>query len=638
MLIQHTKRLLIGAMIFAAVGSAIAAGIGTLPVKTVNGIRYHYYTVQPHETVYALSKRFGLSEKEILKLNPDVADGLKAGEDLLLGKAKIKKGKDTETYKVKKQETAYGISKRFNMTLDEFYELNPQAREGVKDGQKVIVLKNATEKKSDKPMPAKSETKTQTVAGRSHVIADHETLYQIARDNNISLSDLLAANPGLDAARYSAGTTIAIPASAQVTTAADTKPVSNAYQVKSGDTFYGIATRHGVPIAQLYEANPGVDVLKEGMTINLPAGCDEKVEPAKAIAEPHKTTLAVVLPFQLEDHGKHNKNMVEFYRGFLLAVDSLRSMGQPIHILTYDTKGTIDGLKEVLAAPELKNAQAIIAPDNADQLAELNQYGADNKIAILNLFNNRDTAYLTNPFAIQGALPRDDMYRRAAKSFVESFDGFTPVFLVNNDGRKDKMEFIDVVRAELNRSGKAYKEIGYNGTLSLETLNNALGSTTKYAFLPASSHKEEFENIATALQAYKDARDFKNEVVVWGYPEWLANRAAYAKMHNLDSYVYSRTDLPEKYTTEAIDANYQKWYGPGMSVAFPRRAYMGFDAGIFLLKSVSYNGGDFNHGTPFVSSITMPITLKRQPGGGLYNNDLLLINLAPGEIISKRPI
>ena len=648
MITRQFKRSLIGSILFTAVATAVGAGITTLPVKSVNGKKYHYYTGQPHETLYALSKQFGVSESEILKLNPSASEGLKAGQELILGVAKsspVATSAATGTYEVKKQETAYGISKRFGLTLDEFYALNPEAKDGVKEGQ-VVIVKGPAAKQPTK----QTETKAKK-SGKTHVIAEHETLYQIARDNNIPLSDLLAANPGLDAARYSAGTEIVIPTAKETETkvaktvvAVQSSESKGDYKVKAGDTFYGIATRHGISTEQLYAANPGIDILKEGMTIKLPDACDEKTEAPSgsetklATVSGNPITIAVALPFQIDQKAKHNKNMVEFYRGFLMAVDSMRNMGQPIHILTYDTKGTDEGLQEILANPDLKKANAIVAPDNAEHLKALNQFGLDNRIAVMNIFNNRDSAFYTNPYAIQAALPRDDMYNRAAQAFIDNFDGFVPVILVSSDGRKEKTEFTDVVKAMLEKSGKNYKELPYSGTLTLEQLVNSLPATDKYAFLPASSHKDEFEKIATALQAYKDTRDFKNEVIVWGYPEWLANRTAYEKMHELDCYIYSRTDLPEPFMTESINEMYKKWFGPTMNMNYPRRSYMGFDTGMYLLRTVSATGGDFEKLLPYVQSITMPVTLKRYQGGGLYNDELLLINLSPGETISKRSI
>lgn len=638
---RHIKRCLLGTVILAAASPAFVAAdsIGSLPVKTVGGHAYHYYTVKPDETLYALSKRFGVSTDEIIALNPSAADGIKYGQDLLLGKA-AGAAPASGKHVVKKQETAYGISKRYGLSLDEFYALNPSARDGVREGQTVIVS-NGGKKSASKPaQTAAKQPAKQSGATTTHTIAEHETLYQIARDNNLALSDLLAANPGLDAARYTAGTVLIIPTDkARPAQTVTTTP--GRYTVRVGDTFYGIATRHGLDVEQLRAANPGVEMLTEGATIVLPQACAEnQTEATEAPAsQQSKLTIGVVLPFNLAQKGKHNKAMVDFYRGFLLAVDSMRNNGRPIHVITFDNKGTGEGMAEVLSDPRLRSAQAIIGPDGASELQKLNEFGRENRIAVFNFFNNRDSAYLTNPYAMQAAIGRDDMYDRAAKAFVESFADYTPVILVNAEGRKDKVEFADKIKAMLKAKGRNYKEINFTGgTLALETLTQTLDPTQKYAFLPTSSHKEEFGKIESAVRAYKDSRDFKNEIVVWGYPEWLANRAAYEKMHDLDTYVYSRNDLPEAFVTSEIDENYNYWFGPHMLTNYPRRAYMGFDAGMYIIKALMSNGGDFQKISPYYSGVSMPISFTRIPSGGWINNELLMINLAPGSTISKRTI
>lgn len=66
---------------------------------------------------------------------------------------------------------------------------------------------------------------------------------------------------------------------------------------------------------------------------------------------------------------------------------------------------------------------------------------------------------------------------------------------------------------------------------------------------------------------------------------------------------------------------------------------MGFDLGTFLLKSLKANGGDFSRNTYYYSGVFMPVMMRRHgDNGGFFNNELLLINLAPGETISKRTI
>ncbi len=59
-----------------------------LDAGEVNTDNYIFYEVKPKQTVYSLTRKLGLSYKELLALNPDLIDGLKAGMILKLPKAK----------------------------------------------------------------------------------------------------------------------------------------------------------------------------------------------------------------------------------------------------------------------------------------------------------------------------------------------------------------------------------------------------------------------------------------------------------------------------------------------------------------------------------------------------------------------
>ena len=157
--------------------NAWADNLSDLPVTKVGGRDCYYYEVQPKETVYSLCRRFGVSREELLKYNP-----------------------------VGKKETAYCISKKFGLTTDEFYALNPEALDGLKAGQTVRLTKG-TEASEGSYAAAGTPARQHSGEG-THEIASHETLYQIARDNNTTVAALLAANPGLDERDYKAGQVI----------------------------------------------------------------------------------------------------------------------------------------------------------------------------------------------------------------------------------------------------------------------------------------------------------------------------------------------------------------------------------------------------------------------------------------------
>ena len=59
------RKIILSAAIVVMAFASATAGINDLPVKTINGKKYHYYEVQPQETVYSLCHRFGVTREQI---------------------------------------------------------------------------------------------------------------------------------------------------------------------------------------------------------------------------------------------------------------------------------------------------------------------------------------------------------------------------------------------------------------------------------------------------------------------------------------------------------------------------------------------------------------------------------------------
>lgn len=88
------------------------------------------HTVQAGETLYGLSGRYGVSIEQILALNPAVAtDGLKADTEILIPEAGTGNGNAgtncRTTHKVQKKETLYSISKQYGVTIAQIIAANP---------------------------------------------------------------------------------------------------------------------------------------------------------------------------------------------------------------------------------------------------------------------------------------------------------------------------------------------------------------------------------------------------------------------------------------------------------------------------------------------------------------------------------
>ena len=112
---------------------AVAAG-KSATIVYINGAKYYVHTVQPGETLYSLSREYGVGEQVIVEHNPEVAAGLKADARLKIpfqaevprSKSSERKLKKTfETHRVSKGETLYAIARRYEISIQTILEDNP---------------------------------------------------------------------------------------------------------------------------------------------------------------------------------------------------------------------------------------------------------------------------------------------------------------------------------------------------------------------------------------------------------------------------------------------------------------------------------------------------------------------------------
>ena len=118
------------------------------------GKPHYIHLVQKGETLYGLSKTYEVSIDEILALNPIIKEkGLSLGAELIVPA----KGVTTLSHTVAKGETMYAISKKYNCTIEDILRLNPEVKEtGLKVDQVIQIPTNINgftmSKKRQKPL------------------------------------------------------------------------------------------------------------------------------------------------------------------------------------------------------------------------------------------------------------------------------------------------------------------------------------------------------------------------------------------------------------------------------------------------------------------------------------------------------
>lgn len=160
----------------------------------------------------------------------------------------------TRPYIIRQGDTLYGLARRFGTTVEGIVQANTGIDpNNLQIGQRVCIPVST---------PVCPE-------GNPYTVRSGDSLYRIARFFNISLDDLVEANPMIDPANIVPGQVICIPlATPPVTCKAGETP----YVVRAGDTFTKIALQFNVDVDDLMAANANIHpmALLVGQTICIP--------------------------------------------------------------------------------------------------------------------------------------------------------------------------------------------------------------------------------------------------------------------------------------------------------------------------------------------------------------------------------
>lgn len=196
---------------------------------------------------------------------------------------------------VKKGETITAIAQKYKIKPSAIYELNPDCSRTLKV-ESIILIPRTT----SKVIKSKTESKT-VIVENTHEVQPKETLFGIAKQYEISLEELNAANPELVETGLKAGQKIKIPSKVITKIVTENKketaklePIkevvliekkeksvtlphtkqteSTIHQVVASETKFGIAKQYGISVNDLDKANPILEkeALKVGQKIVIP--------------------------------------------------------------------------------------------------------------------------------------------------------------------------------------------------------------------------------------------------------------------------------------------------------------------------------------------------------------------------------
>ena len=433
---------------------------------------------------------------------------------------------------------------------------------------------------------------------------------------------------------------------------AQTPKYKELHEVKRKETIFGIARENGLTIEELIKANPEMNTpgyeLKRGDFIKIPfpsnpqqqttsATAPQEIQiPAKtnAVTASKKTDMrqrairvGIMLPLH-NDNGD-GKRMVEYYRGVLMACDSLRHNGISTDIRAWNVAEDTD-INTFLEDPKAAECDVIIGPLYSKMVKPLADFAVANDIRVFIPFSINSHEILVNRNIFQVYQPQTEQNETIINHFMNRFPDVHPVFIDCNDTTSQKGVFTFGLRRRLEAQGMPYKITNLN---SSETAFYGSFSTTKQNMVILNTGRSKELNAAMAKLNGMRLSHPELRISVFGYTDWmLYTRHQLENFYKFDTYIPAPfyTDLQSP-KTERIMLKYRWNYHTDMMSALPRFAITGFDHAYFLLKGLHIYGKNFTGGSGMVgyTPIQTPLHFERIGNGGLKNHSMIFVHYLP---------
>ena len=383
------------------------------------------------------------------------------------------------------------------------------------------------------------------------------------------------------------------------------------HKVKKKETIFGISREYGLTIEELIKANPEMNEpgyeLKKGMILNIPFSKDSLEARAKREAAAKQVTVVKTAPVAADDVKNreirlgimlplHNINgdgrrMTEYYRGVLMACDSLKKQGLSIDVHAWNTAE--DGnIYKVLEDPAAAKCDLIIGPLYSKQMDALSAFVAKHDIRLVIPFSINAPQLTTNRNIFQVYQSPTEQNEVIIARFIERFKSYHTVVIDCNDSTSKKGIFTFGLRRQMEQRGMDAVVTNLKSTEA--NFSKAFSRTKPNVVILNTGRSQELGVAFSKINGLK-ANEPELDITMFGYTDWL---------------LYTRTYLENFYKRFAIT---------------------GFDHAYFFLKGLhkygkSFNGADGMFGYPPVQT---PLKFERYGNGGLRNKTMMFIHYQP---------
>jgi len=555
-------------------------------------------------------------------------------------------GKTFYVHTVSKGQTVYGISKMYDVGVNDIYDQNPSSKSGLKIGQTLYIPSTI----EDTPEVIQPEPATNVInEDIIHTVASGETLYFLAKKYGVAVEEIKKAN-NLTSNSLSVGQKLIIPiekANTNNETTPIVKDIPNpsvapgdsviVHKVKKGETFYSLTRLYQVTEQSIREANEGLpNGLKKGDKIrivvkkkaqpqiaapieNLASDSlintmNDTIGPLVAASTKEEYTVTIFLPFMFEEnaqfrakcppigdcpHFGYTTMSLAYYNGFMMAADSLRKAGLNLKIRVIDTKNDEEWVKSHLN-DQLAGSDMIFGPLFPKNIKTVSQFAKKHQIQMILPLPITNKALYKNEY-VSKYISSNSTKLNYLGEYVAKRHAKDNVMMIKNH-KSDKDSYYASVF-----------EKSYNANLTNDVLNpkdslrvlNLSSSTSKLANVQTYSSATDtnilvvpssdlgfVSNFITKLSTTTNPNPYSRYVYkVYGMEEWIDFETIdekYKNRYNVTMATGGRINYDSQIVKDFI-VDYRTIYKTDPS----KYAFVSFDAAFTNLKGLLLFGPDY---------------------------------------------
>lgn len=548
----------------------------------VNGKMYYLHTVKKGENMFRICKAYNVTQKDIVIANPETISGsVKDGQEL---KIPIEPGVPDNVQKIEPNkfiyhiaqegQTVFFLTQKYKISREELIKYNPDlAISSLQVGQLVNIPKT----QDTTVTPTVTTSVNQYI---EHKVKRRETKYGISKQYNITVDELIAANPSLNTEDPQPGQTLRIPEK-------KTNEIVSVPIVPKKDTLIPINFIPNMPCGLHKPFSEPYQV-----ALLLPLLVDQNqtmtmIDSANAAKEGYKKRQ------EGNDIVTRTTNIVEFYQGALIALDSLKKAGMFVKVTIFDIDKDLVKLDHVLAKPEMAKMDLIIGPFYTEAVERASQFALKNKIKLVSPVSTNSTLLKYNPYLFQ-VNPNETVGADVMLRYIAGMNNKNIILVCSN--MTSDTALTNLYRNRLKALFQTqFQEFYYKKNMSQLNLM-LVKNVDNIVIIPT----EDKGFISPALQTLNIAKKNNYSIKVFGLPAGTnvaINEQDY--LYNLEFHYYStyHADFSENSLKKFIE-KYHQYYNTE-PYKFGKDGYnfgmLGYDVTFYFLNSLGIFGKSFEN-------------------------------------------